>query len=82
MPAPENILKRRVATGVGPSDLAAAMDYPGNPSHPVVKPAVLQAITRSRAAGRAAGVSADNRARCAVYTAESPAFNADRIFAI
>ena len=41
---------------IGPSDLAADMGYLGNPSHPAVKTAVLNAITRIRAAGRAAGV--------------------------
>lgn len=41
---------------IGPSDLAADMGYLGNPSHPKVKAAVLDAIRRIRAAGRAAGV--------------------------
>lgn len=41
---------------IGPSDLAADMGHLGNPSHPDVKAAVLDALTRIRAAGRAAGV--------------------------
>ena len=41
---------------IGPSDLAADMGHLGNPSHPEVKAAVLNAITRIRAAGSVAGV--------------------------
>ncbi len=43
---------------IGPSDLAADMGYLGQPSHPAVKAAVLDALTRIRAAGKAAGVLA------------------------
>jgi 4-hydroxy-2-oxoheptanedioate aldolase len=41
---------------VGPSDLAADMGYLGQPAQPKVKSAVLGALCRIRAAGRAAGV--------------------------
>jgi 4-hydroxy-2-oxoheptanedioate aldolase len=41
---------------VGPADLAASMGHPGNPDHPDVKAAVLDAIRRIRAAGLPAGV--------------------------
>lgn len=41
---------------IGPSDLAADMGYLGQPGHPEVRAAVLDALTRIRAAGRAAGV--------------------------
>lgn len=41
---------------IGPADLAADMGHLGNPGHPAVKSAVLDALTRIRAAGRAAGV--------------------------
>lgn len=41
---------------IGPSDLAADMGYLGQPAHPQVKAAVLDALARARAAGRAAGV--------------------------
>jgi 4-hydroxy-2-oxoheptanedioate aldolase len=41
---------------IGPADLAASMGYPGNPGHPDVRAAVLDAIKRVRAAGKPAGV--------------------------
>lgn len=41
---------------IGPSDLAADMGHLGNPAHPDVRSAVLDAIARIRAAGRSAGV--------------------------
>lgn len=43
---------------IGPSDLAASMGYRGNPTHPQVQAAILSAIGRIRAAGKAAGVLA------------------------
>ena len=36
---------------IGPADLAASMGYPGEPSHPAVKAAVMDAIRRIKAAG-------------------------------
>ncbi|MCB0996722.1 MAG: 2-dehydro-3-deoxyglucarate aldolase [Acidimicrobiales bacterium] len=41
---------------VGPSDLAACMGHLGNPRHPEVEAAVLDALSRIRTAGTAAGV--------------------------
>ena len=41
---------------IGPADLAASLGYPGEPGHPEVKAAVLDAIRRIRAAGKPAGV--------------------------
>lgn len=41
---------------VGPADLAASMGHAGQPSHPEVKAAVLDAIARIRAAGKAPGL--------------------------
>ncbi len=41
---------------IGPSDLAADMGLLGQPQHPDVKAAVLDALTRIAAAGRIAGV--------------------------
>lgn len=41
---------------IGPSDLAADMGQPGHPDAPEVKAAVLEALSRIRAAGRSAGV--------------------------
>ncbi len=43
---------------VGPADLAASLGYPGETGHPVVVAAVLDAIRRIRAAGKAPGVLA------------------------
>ncbi len=43
---------------IGPSDLAADMGHIGNPAHPEVKKAVLEALRHIRAAGKAAGVLA------------------------
>lgn len=47
---------------IGPSDLAADMGLIGQPGHPEVKVAVLDALARIRAAGRAAGVLSTDRA--------------------
>ncbi|MCY0093722.1 HpcH/HpaI aldolase/citrate lyase family protein [Hoeflea ulvae] len=54
----DGILKIDGVDGVfiGPADLAADMGYIGNPSEPVVKAAVLDALGRIRAAGKIAGV--------------------------
>ncbi|GHC49411.1 aldolase/citrate lyase family protein [Neogemmobacter tilapiae] len=41
---------------IGPNDLAATMGYTGNPGHPVVKTAILDAIGRIAATGKAAGI--------------------------
>ena len=41
---------------IGPADLAASMGHPGNPGHPDVKAAVLDAVRRIRKAGKPAGV--------------------------
>lgn len=40
---------------IGPSDLAASLGHPGNPKHPDVHAAILDGITRIRAAGKPAG---------------------------
>lgn len=44
------------AVFIGPNDLAADMGFPGQPGHPEVGSAVLDAIRRVRDAGKAAGV--------------------------
>ena len=41
---------------IGPADLATSMGFPGNPSAPEVKTAILDAIARIRAAGKPAGI--------------------------
>jgi 4-hydroxy-2-oxoheptanedioate aldolase len=40
---------------IGPADLAASLGHPGEPSHPEVKSACLDAVRRIRAAGKPAG---------------------------
>jgi 4-hydroxy-2-oxoheptanedioate aldolase len=40
----------------GPADLSASMGFRGQPSHPEVKQAIMQAMTKVRAAGKAAGI--------------------------
>ncbi len=45
---------------IGPADLAASLGHPGDIKHPEVEAAILDAIARIRAAGKAAGfLSAD-----------------------
>ena len=44
------------AVFIGPADLAADMGHLGNASEPSVREAVLEALRRIRAAGKAAGV--------------------------
>ena len=46
------------AVFIGPSDLGAALGYPGQPNHPGVVAAVSQAIRDVRACGKPAGVLA------------------------
>ncbi|MXQ09261.1 4-hydroxy-2-oxo-heptane-1,7-dioate aldolase [Alphaproteobacteria bacterium GH1-50] len=43
------------AAFIGPADLAASLGFPGQPSHPEVKAACLDALRRIRAAGKPAG---------------------------
>ena len=40
----------------GPADLSASMGYRGQPSHPEVQKAIMDAIAKVRAAGKAAGI--------------------------
>ncbi|GAB1385931.1 4-hydroxy-2-oxoheptanedioate aldolase [Melaminivora sp.] len=54
---------------IGPADLAASMGYLGQPGHPEVRAAVEQALTRIRAAGKAAGVFTADPALAAHYQA-------------
>ena len=46
---------------IGPADLAASLGRPGEPTHPEVKSAVLDAVRRVRAAGLPAGILSVNR---------------------
>lgn len=54
---------------VGPADLAADMGYLGQSSAPEVKAVVQDALTRIRAAGRAAGILTFDRALAQDYAA-------------
>jgi 4-hydroxy-2-oxoheptanedioate aldolase len=51
----------------GPADLSAAMGYRGQPGHPEVQKAILQGIATVRAAGKAAGILAVDRALAQTY---------------
>ena len=48
---------------IGPADLSASMGHPGNPGHPDVQAAILDAISRIRRAGKAPGILATNEAQ-------------------
>ena len=52
---------------IGPADLAATMGHLGNPAHPEVKAAVENATRKIRAAGKAAGTLATNKATAKHY---------------
>lgn len=55
---------------IGPADLAASLGFPGEPSHPEVMDAVLDAVRRIEAAGKPAGfLSLDDAALRAVAEA-------------
>ena len=47
---------------IGPADLSASMGHPGDPGHPDVQAAILDAISRIRRAGKAPGILATNEA--------------------
>ncbi|MCB1342951.1 MAG: 4-hydroxy-2-oxo-heptane-1,7-dioate aldolase [Pseudooceanicola sp.] len=49
---------------IGPADLAASMGYPGEPSHPEVRKAVVDATKRIRAAGKPPGFLSTDMAFC------------------
>jgi 4-hydroxy-2-oxoheptanedioate aldolase len=54
----EAIAKTEGVDGVffGPADLSASMGFRGQPSHPEVQKAIIDAIAKVRAAGKAAGI--------------------------
>jgi 4-hydroxy-2-oxoheptanedioate aldolase len=72
----EDILQVEGVDGVfvGPADLAASMGHLGNPSHPDVVNAVELAIEKIRAAGKAAGTLATNRALAKRYESQGVQF--------
>lgn len=51
----------------GPSDLSASMGHRGQPGHPEVQRAILDGIATVRAAGKAAGILATDRALAQQY---------------
>lgn len=58
----------------GPADLSASMGLLGQPGHPAVKQAILEGIATVRAAGKAAGVLAVDRALAAEYLSAGAQF--------
>lgn len=52
---------------IGPADLSASMGYAGNPAHPEVNQVIEEAITRIRAAGKAAGILHTNPVQAQRY---------------
>jgi len=59
---------------IGPSDLAAALGHLGNPGHPDVQAAILDAVKRLKAKGKAAGVLTSVEAEAKRYLAEGFTF--------
>ena len=61
---------------IGPQDLAAGHGHLGNPAHPEVQAVIADAITRIRAAGKAAGILAfaEADARHRVAGSDGPVF--------
>jgi len=62
------------AVFIGPSDLGAALGYPGQPSHPEVIKTVSQAIRDVRASGKPAGVLAVTSELVDTYKAAGATF--------
>ena len=62
------------AVFIGPSDLGAALGYPGQPSHPDVVSAVSKAIQDVRACGKPAGVLAVTSELVESYTKAGASF--------
>ncbi|MFW9621928.1 MAG: 4-hydroxy-2-oxoheptanedioate aldolase, partial [Macromonas sp.] len=51
----------------GPADLSASMGYRGQPGHPAVQQAILDGMATVRAAGKAAGILATDKALAQQY---------------
>lgn len=58
----------------GPADLSASLGYRGQPAHPAVRQAISDGIARVRAAGKAAGVLATDRALAQAYLQAGASF--------
>lgn len=59
---------------LGPSDLSASMGFRGQPSHPDVQKAIVDAITKVRAAGKAAGILVTDKKLANDYLAHGANF--------
>jgi len=59
---------------IGPADLAASLGHPGDSAHAEVRAAIESGIDRIRAAGRAAGLLAADRALARAYLARGAQF--------
>ena len=58
----------------GPADLSASMGFRGQPSHPEVKQAIVDAIAKVRAAGKAAGILVTDQKLAHEYLAQGANF--------
>jgi 4-hydroxy-2-oxoheptanedioate aldolase len=58
----------------GPSDLSASMGFRGQPSHPDVQKTIVDAITKVRAAGKAAGILVTDKKLANDYLAHGANF--------
>jgi 4-hydroxy-2-oxoheptanedioate aldolase len=58
----------------GPADLSASMGFRGQPSHPEVQKAIMEAISKVRAAGKAAGILVTDKKLANDYLAHGANF--------
>lgn len=58
----------------GPADLSASMGFRGQPSHPEVQKAIVEAIAKVRAAGKAAGILVTDKKLANDYLAQGANF--------
>jgi 4-hydroxy-2-oxoheptanedioate aldolase len=72
----EAIAKTEGVDGVffGPADLSASMGFRGHPSHPEVQTAIIDAIAKVRAAGKAAGILVTDKKLANDYLAHGANF--------
>jgi 4-hydroxy-2-oxoheptanedioate aldolase len=72
----EAIAKTEGVDGVffGPADLSASMGFRGQPSHPEVQKAIIDAIAKVRAAGKAAGILVTDKKLANEYLAHGANF--------
>ena len=72
----EAIAKTEGVDGVffGPADLSASMGFRGQPSHPEVQKAIIDAIAKVRSAGKAAGILVTDKTLANDYLAHGANF--------